>query len=756
MVTAPPGAGKSTVLPLELLPHTEGRILMLEPRRLAARHIAERMAFLMGEPVGETVGYRVRFDSKLSPRTRIEVLTEGILTRMLLEDPSLEGVGMVIFDEFHERSIVSDEALALTRQVRQLVRPDLKILIMSATINAEALCSELGCPHIKAEGRLFPVEVRYAEKAPSPGRELAREVAAAVSRLSRERDGDILVFLPGEADIRRCAELLEGHFDNIRPLYGNLPHEQQRRALEKTDGRKIVLATPVAETSVTIEGVSIVIDSGYCRRPVFDPRSALSHLETVRISRDMADQRCGRAGRTGPGLCLRLWPASERLQEVRTPEIQYADLVPLRLDLAVWGTDGVPWLTAPDPSALNLARKTLEGLGAVAEDGTITEQGRTLSRFPCHPRIANMLLRGRGGRAAATIAAILEDKDPCPSEGADITLRLDKADRKAVEQFTRLLRTSSAPECDDPGLLLAAAYPERVGKAAGNGEYMLSGGAAATLDPKDPLCAYEWLSVASVEGGRIRLAAPVDPRSLPLKQRRVTGWDARERKIYSRQESVFGKLVVDSRELGVGRAEADGILCEAAGRYGVEMFDFASQENLRNRVAAARAWHPELDLPSMAMEDLLDRAREWVPLASQGRTSAQELRKVNLEPVLLGLLSYEQSSALERIAPECIVVPTGSRIRLEYRTGADAPVLRVRLQECFGLEDTPTVDGGRRPVLMELLSPGFKPVQLTCDLRSFWRETYFEVRKELRRRYPRHSWPDNPLEAEPVRGVRKK
>ena len=772
VLTAPPGAGKSTVLPLMLLKEMEGRIIMLEPRRIAARHIAERMAKTLGEQVGETVGYRVRFESKVGPKTRIEVITEGILTRMLLEDPALENADLVIFDEFHERSIITDEALALIRQTRQILRPDLRVLIMSATIDAEAICRDLGCELIQIEGRNYPVEIRYSEKAVAPGPELAREVAAAVSRMSRERAGDILAFLPGEADIRRCADLLNPHFSNVYPLYGNLPHEEQRKAIEPSVERKIILATPVAETSLTIEGVSIVIDAGYFKRPVFDPRSELSHLETFRISRDMADQRAGRSGRTQSGLCLRLWPENERLQSIRTPEIVGADLVPLALDAAVWGSSDIPWLTPPDPSAMGRARKTLTALGALSDEGKITAKGRAISRFPCHPRIANMLL-SHPGRVSAQVAAILEDRDPCPGGDADIRNRLDKADRKAVEQYLRLCsrvaacageeKMSPMPPADDPGVVIASAYPERVGKSIGAGWYLLSGGEKARLDHRDELAGYEWIAAAAVEGGWIRLAAPVDPYSLPLRERRSAGWDPREKKVFARREKVFGKLVVESHPESVGNATE--ILVEAAKDYGREMFDFASVENLQNRIAAASAWHPELEFPSFRTEDLMERAADWVPFAasraldsgasSSLRTTAAELRKADLGAALLSILSYEQLRALDSIAPEFVTVPTGSRIRLEYRSGADAPVLRVRLQECFGLTDTPKVDYGRRPVLMELLSPGFKPVQLTTDLRSFWTGTYFEVRKELSRRYPRHSWPDNPLDATPVRGVRK-
>ena len=901
VVTAPPGAGKSTLLPLTILnggisseppaslnhqaTPVKGKILMLEPRRIAARQIAERMAALLGEPVGRTVGYRIRFESRVSAATRIEVLTEGILTRMLVDDPGLEGVDVVIFDEFHERSLQSDVALALTRETQQLLRPDLRILLMSATIDTDALCRALDAPLIESAGRMFPVEVRHtAEEAME--RDVAERVAHRVRLALREHEGDVLAFLPGEGEIRRCAELLEGipgragndkegaGIDgdgagiDIYPLYGLLPPEQQRAAIAPSPPgrRKVVLATPIAETSLTIEGVRVVVDGGFCRQLVFDPQNALSRLETVRISRDMADQRSGRAGRVAPGVCYRLWsPATEaRMAATRLPEILEADLAGTVLDAAAWGEshpERLPWLTPPPAAHLARARSLLELLGAVDGEGRITPHGRRLAALPCHPRIAQMLLKcggispeppapsspfqlcsakSRAGRSAdadfaslkghaqkgrsahsqlaAEIAALLEERDPLAAlEGdASLTTRLEALHRgggrwtrirQMAEQYRQLAARHSAsatdpasarggnssqrprqPENDlarggngpqrprqepgaarDPyavGRLLAQAYPERVAKARsdGPGRFQLATGELAAVDPGDALAACEWLAVAGVGlrpggVGRIFLAAPVDPEDLPelIRTRDRVAWDSKAGAAVAQRERRIGGLLVDARPLSEGvREPLTRVICEAAQKEGTAMLDFNDEVgNLQRRVASVAVWHPELGLPDLSTEAVLTTAPQWLPPFVGNATNTAQLKKIDLCTALWTLLDYAQQQAVDRLAPTHIVVPTGSRIRLDYRQGAEAPVLRVRLQECFGLVDTPCVDEGRRPVLMELLSPGYKPVQLTSDLRSFWSGTYFEVRKELRRRYPRHAWPDNPLEAEAVRGVKK-
>ncbi|MCR5351170.1 MAG: ATP-dependent helicase HrpB [Bacteroidales bacterium] len=837
VVTAPPGAGKSTLLPLTILEGFVdggrlpvepamtgvGKILILEPRRLAARQIAERMAALLGEPVGKTVGYRIRFESRVSAATRIEVLTEGILTRLLIDDPGLEGVGVVIFDEFHERSLQSDVALALTRETQQVLRPDLRIVLMSATIDTAALCAALDAPLVKSAGRMYPVDIKYTAEEATP-EDVAERVAHQVRLAHREHAGDILAFLPGEGEIRRCAEMLTGiggqdakDRTEVYPLYGMLPPEQQRAAIAPSPAgeRKIVLATPIAETSLTIEGVRVVVDGGFCRRMVFDPQNALSHLETVRISRDMADQRAGRAGRVAPGVCYRLWgPGTDaRLAPTRVPEILEADLAGTVLDAAAWGENDpgrLSWLTPPPAAHLAQAKQLLTLLGAVDEAGRITPHGRRLAALPCHPRIAQMLLRAGSDRTlAADIAALLEEKDPLAGnmDDAALTTRLEalRAARRSgrggrysrilqiADQYQALAGRKSALKSakngadslsgtpvgaengqnrhrDDPfevGRLLAAAYPERVAKAwsDGPGRFQLATGELAAVDPGDALAACDWLAVASLGVrpggvGRIFLAAPVDPDDLPelVRTRDRVVWDGKAGAATAQRERRIGSLLLDARPLSEGvRDLLTQAICEAAQKDGTAMLDFSDEVgNLQRRIAAVAAWHPELGLPDLSTEAVLAAAPQWLPPFVGRATTVAELKRIDLCAALWSLLDYAQQQAVDRLAPTHIAVPTGSRIRVEYRQGADAPVLRVRLQECFGLLDTPRVDDGKRPVLMELLSPGYKPVQLTTDLRSFWTGTYFEVRKELRRRYPKHAWPDNPLEAEAVRGVRRR
>ena len=796
VVTAPPGAGKSTLLPLTILENLpEGKVLMLEPRRVAARQIAERMAWMLGEPVGRTVGYRMRFEQKVSAGTRIEVLTEGVLVRRLVDDPGLEGVSVVIFDEFHERSLTTEVALALTREAQQVLRPDLRMLVMSATIDTDALCRDLDAPLVESRGKMFPVEVVRGKEEAKP--ENAAELVAQTVRLAhRDHAGDILAFLPGEADIRRCAEHLGASLGETQvfPLYGMLSGEEQRRAIAPSapGSRKIVLATPIAETSLTIEGVRVVVDSGLCRKPVYDPQRGLSRLETVRISRDMADQRAGRAGRVAPGVCYRLWSAAteQRMPPVRVPEILEADLAPTVLAIAAWGEsrpERLPWLAPPPALSLRHARELLVELGALDANGSITPHGRALAGLPCHPRVAQMLLKAdtpERKALAADLAALLEEKDPLDTPEAGVYIRL-KALRDArqsrregrwsrmcriAEQYRKMVRVpvdDADPDPFEAGALLAAAYPERIAKAwkDGVGRFCLAGGDLAAVDPSDPLAASEWLAVGSLHAapggvGRIFLAAPLGASDLKpyIRRRDVVAWDSRQGSVAARRESRVGQLAVSAQPLSdVPREEIVRVICEAARKEGTSMLDFSDEvQNLQRRVAAVAAWRPELELPDLSTETVLKRAPEWLPPFLGKATTTAELKRIDLCAALWSLLTYPQQQAVDRLAPSHITVPTGSRIRVEYRQGADAPVVRVRLQECFGLTDTPRVDDGRRPVLMELLSPGFKPVQLTTDLRSFWEGTYFEVRNELKRRYPKHAWPDDPLAADPVRGVKKK
>lgn len=799
VVTAPPGSGKSTFLPLTILDGMDGwkdsgaaqgsvnagKVLLLEPRRIAARQIAERMAYLIGESVGKTVGYRVRFESKVSPQTRIEVLTEGILAKRMVADPFLEDVSVVIFDEFHERSLVSDLALALVRETFRQVRPDLRIVIMSATIDAGALCPVLRASLVEGHGRMYPVKIVHSE-VDSSVETCVEDVARCVSRAYRNCEGDILAFLPGEAQIRRCAELLEDSLPGeavVLPLFGMMSSADQRRAIApgRPGERKVVLATPIAETSVTIEGVGVVVDSGFCRKMVFNPQNGMNRLETVRISRDMAGQRAGRAGRTGPGVCFRLWTeASERrMAECRTPEILEADLCQTVLDVAAWGgksLEELQWLSPPPEQSVRYARGVLTRIGALDASGTLTEAGRRISALPCHPRIARMLLMAStpGLKAlAADVAAVLEERDPLGPEsaGVDISLRIDllrkaRRDGSCGRRWTRIADISrqyrsmvDAPEDNSPvnpydaGFLIAGAYPGRIAQSSGCGRFLLSDGQTAVTDISDPLAESPYLAVASMNSrevgpGRIFLACAVTPEDVPsLSRRNVLSWDSKAGKVVARSERRIGRILVDARPLpSVSREDVVRTICQAAPKDGLSMFDFNDDvKNLQRRVAVAAGWHPELDLPDLSADTVIGKAGEWLPLYIGNASSSSDLKKIDMQAVLWSMLDYSQQNAVERTAPSHIRVPSGRLVRLEYRTGAPLPVLRVRLQECFGMLDTPRVDGGTKPVLMELLSPGFKPVQLTSDLRSFWSTTYFEVRKELRRRYPKHSWPENPL-----------
>lgn len=778
---------------------------MLEPRRLAARQIAERMAEMLGEPVGRTVGYRIRFETKVSKETRIEVLTEGILTRMIESDPTLEGIGIVIFDEFHERSLHSDLALALSRQAQQILRPDLRLLVMSATIDAAAICEKLQAPLIESQGRLFPVETVYA-KEDTDRRDMPQAAASAVRRcLQKAQEGDILVFLPGQAEIMRCAEMLKGIAASVLPLYGNLSSAEQRRAIMPSakGERKVVLATPIAETSLTIEGIKAVIDSGLCRTLAFDQRTGLSHLETVPISMDMATQRAGRAGRLAPGVCYRLWTkaAEHRMAEQRKAEIEYADLSPMMLDVAAFGeTDAMalPWLTPPPAHAVSAARGLLLSLGAIDGKGIITRLGRQMVALPCHPRIARMILRAStlGEVAlACDIAALLEEKDPLAENenDTDIASRISLLHRartpsdsvfkgrgswqrivQVAEAYRRMMKVPPFPSPSEEtteavGRLVAYAYPERVAMQMDRaGHYRLASGEEVRLDRSDPLSACPWLAIASLHTsgafGRVFLAAAVEPEDLEelATERDVVAWDTKQDCLLMQREWRVGRLLLRSKPIHDAlRDLQERVICDAVTKNGLSLLSWSDEVvGLQRRVAQVAAWHPELNIPDLSTPHLLATAHEWLPfcLDSDGRlpTTGAALRKIDLCAALWSLVPYDLQRQIERLAPSHIAVPTGSRIRLDYRVGADAPVLSVRLQECFGMKETPCVNDGRVPVLMELLSPGYKPVQLTRDLRSFWQNTYFEVRGELRRRYPKHYWPDNPLEAEAVRGTKRK
>ena len=797
LVSAPPGAGKSTVLPLTALNEEwigNQKIIMLEPRRLAARTIAERMASLLGEEVGETVGYRIRFENRISSKTRIEVVTEGILTRMLHSDNALDGVGLVYFDEFHERSIYADVALALCREAQQVLRPDLRIVVMSATLNLPELSELLNAPIISCSGRQYPVKINYSGG--SDMRLLPELTAHTVLMALRENYGDILVFLPGEGEIRKCEDLLknEGGAFLIHPLYGQLAHGKQKAAIlpDREGRRKVILATSIAETSLTIEGVKVVVDSGFGRTLRFDPRSGLSRLETVHISKDSADQRAGRAGRLGPGVCYRMWTRAthEHLADQRVPEILETDLADLVLDLAQWGIIDpmqLSWLTPPPKGALLQASEMLHQLNAL-ENGRITEHGKLLHRLPCHPRIAHMLLEAKKLRLlslATDLAALLEERDPLGKEaGIDINLRIEalriqrkeqritkkmKRIEKVAESYRTLMECEVSNEVFDPfetGLLLVHAYPERIAHArvGNNAQFKLSNGSIAQAGHRDDLAYEPWLAVAHLNAredmGKIFLASPLNPTDLaPLvKTIEVITWDTRKGGLIAVSELRIGNIVLQSKPLPTpDEKHLLKAISEAIQKEGEHLLAFnEAVVQWQNRVMSLRKWNPGEGWPDVSTHTLLMTNLEWLSPYLAGIRKPDDLKKIDLVDALHYHLSTEQQQALDKLAPARITVPSGSSIKIEYQYNGAVPVLAVRLQEVFGLLDTPFINNGKTALVLHLLSPGFKPVQITSDLRSFWNNTYFEVKKELKRRYPKHAWPDDPLKEAAVKGVKKK
>lgn len=794
ILTAPPGAGKSTLVPLELLnePWLAGRrIVMLEPRRLAARTVAHRMSAQRGESIGETVGYRIRRESRVSGATRIEVVTEGVLTRTLLAQPDLAGCGLLIFDEFHERSIHADLGLALARRAQALFRADLRILIMSATLDEAALARSLGdVPVVKSAGRSFPVEIVYASDDLSPDRDPVPAVGAAIRRALRSTEGDILTFLPGASEIARTAGSLRdlGEAADIRPLHGDLAIEAQQAAIQPGPRRRVILATNIAETSLTIEGVSVVVDSGLARVSRFDSGLGLPRLETVRIARDNAAQRAGRAGRLGPGRAYRLWTEGRQqaLAASRAPEIVEADLLPLALDLAIWGEadSAIEWITPPQAGPLAEARRILAGLGAIRE-GAVTAHGRDIHDLGVHPRIGHLLIEGRRlglGDLAADVAALLEERDLLPrDQGADLSLRVEalrkggrsqgpgtvsRARDLAREHRSRLGvkeggRTFSL---HDVGRLVALAYPERVARRRPESKdrYRLATGRGARLGPGDPLTHEEWLAVAQVDArdaeGRIFLAAPLDISGLALETRDVVAWDESRGVILAQRERRLGELLVDAQPLGSIPQDAQAaLICEAIRSENLlpRMLSNSARD-FQARVMSLRAWGHAEEFPELGDDALLRGLETWLGPSLSGVRSRADILRVEPLDALTATLDRKQQQRLDRLAPRFVEAPTGSRIELQYSPDGAPPVLAVRLQEIFGWLDTPTVDEGRVRVTLHLLSPARRPVQVTQDLRSFWKTAYAEVRKEMRARYPRHSWPEDPLGAAPIRGPKRR
>ncbi|WP_194775852.1 ATP-dependent helicase HrpB [Pararhodonellum marinum] len=797
ILNAPPGAGKSTLLPLAFLEESwlkNKKILMLEPRRLATKTIAERMAELLGENTGDQVGYRIRFEQKIGPKTRIEVLTEGILTRMLHQDNALEEVGMVIFDEFHERNLHGEVAMALCREAQQILRPDLRILVMSATLDMPQLAELLQSPVIVSKGKQYPVELIYTG---SNDEWLMPEMTAkTILQAAKEKTGDILAFLPGQGEIKKCEAILRKELPDfsIHPLYGQLSNRQQTQAiLPRKDGkRKVVLATSIAETSLTIEGISVVVDSGFGRNPRFDPKSGLSKLVTQRISQDSADQRAGRAGRLGPGTCYRMWTKATQasMQPFRNPEILEADLTALVLDMLQWGIQDIQkmsWLTPPPSGNLAQAMDTLEQLQAV-ENGKITLHGKEVHALPCHPRIAHMLIKASASdqlALATDVAALMEERDPMGSEaGVDMNLRIEQLRRvrkenlqvkafqkieKVAASYRKMFGIAADNRPFDPfetGVLLAYAYPERIASArpGNNAQFQLANGKLAMMGHRDDLAHESWIAIAHVDArdgvGKIFLAAPLNPKDLlPLvKEKEILTWDTRKGGLQASKDLRIGSIVLQSKPIThIPEKELDQILSTTLKAEGAHLLDFnEAVTQFQYRVNALKIWRPEENWPDFQTNALLENTLEWLAPYWQGVRKNEALKKLPLEEILFHSLSPEQQKALHRLAPEKIEVPSGSKVRLQYAPDGQTPVLAVRLQELFGMQETPRVNGGQVPVLIHLLSPGFKPVQVTGDLKSFWQNTYFEVRKELKRRYPKHYWPDDPLQAEAVSGVKRK
>ncbi len=815
ILQAPPGAGKSTVLPLELLNEKwmEGvipgqsskKIVMLEPRRLATRSVAMRMASLLNEDIGQTIGYRIRFENRTSKNTKIEVVTEGILTRMLQNDTALDDVGMVIFDEFHERSLNADLTLALCYQVQQVLRNDLRILIMSATLDGAKLSSLLNnAPVITSEGRQYPVSIQYLNS--DENSSLHIRMANAIKKATREFQGDILAFLPGAGEIIRTQEILEqAHSDIcVQPLYGDLSQQKQQEAiLPNPEGkRKIVLTTSIAETSLTIEGITVVIDSGYARSPRFDIQTGLTRLETIKVTKDAADQRAGRAGRLGPGTCIRLWSEGSHIHLIpnRKPEILEADLAPLMLELSQWGIKNIhelAWLSPPTTGAVSQATELLTLLGAL-QNNKITARGKEMLQMPTHPRLAHMLIEAIAFQKnnpaenfkalACDITALLEERDPLQKEnGADLSLRIEilrkyrtgervNADRRVLDRIERLSLSwrkllkidvdNTMPNVFNIGKLIATAYPERIAKRADKNSlrYRLANGRIVKLLETDVLAQEEWLAVAHLDAGsnegKIFLAAAFDSNDLKdlAEERQIISWDKQRGMIVGTIEKRVGNITLESKPLQtIDEAQRIKVICNLIREEGLKLLNWNdSQEDFQARVLSLRKWRPQEEWPDVSNEHLLETLEEWLAPYLIKINKLTELQKLDLDPIIHSILSWELSQKFNSLAPSKMKVPTGSLIKLNYYNDGSKVDMAVRLQEVFGLFETPSVNEGKNKVILQLLSPGYKPVQVTQDLNSFWNKTYFEVRKDLLSRYPRHHWPENPLTAEAVRGPKKR
>jgi ATP-dependent helicase HrpB len=808
VLQAPPGAGKTTRVPLALLDADwlgDKKIVMLEPRRLAARSAARYMAQSLGEDIGGTVGYRIRLDTRVGAHTRIEVVTEGVLTRRLQEDPALEDVGLVVFDEFHERSLHADLGLALSLDVQSVLRQDLRLLVMSATLDGAAVARLLGeSPLLTATSRSYPVEFRYRPLRAHPAREPRRfcdEVTRTVVEVLHGECGSLLVFLPGAGEIRQVESALwaaaPGDEVILAPLHGQLGGAAQDLAIQPAPAgkRKVVLATAIAETSLTIEGIRVVIDAGLMRAPRFDPNTGLTRLVTLPVSQAAAAQRAGRAGRLQEGVCYRLWPEHRHLLAQATPEILDADLASLVLELAQWGVreaGALRWLDPPPAAHVAQATDLLRRLGALDAQGRMTTHGRAMLRFGADPRLAHMMLRGRElgcGALACELAALLEQRDPlrgAKAREADIVLRLEwlrgirdaggavpearRQIRTQAAQWRRELRCEAAPadhaDLALTGVVLAYAYPDRIGRRRAGAErrYLLSNGRGAMFADAEPVAAEDWIVAAHLDGARearIFLAAGLSGERLLrhhgalIEERTFVAWDEHEQAVQTRREQRLGELVVS----GESWPEADAGAVRAAllaglRRAGAGALPWTDDARaLQARIGFLHRLLPR-EWPDVGDEALLASLEEWLAPYLHGVTRLSRLKGLDLRAALLARLSWAQQRRLDELAPGCLTVPSGSRVRIDYRQ--ETPVLAVRLQEMFGLTETPRIAGGEVPVLLNLLSPARRPVQITRDLAAFWQGAYHDVKKELKGRYPRHHWPDDPLRAKPISGAKRR
>ncbi|MBV8157722.1 MAG: ATP-dependent helicase HrpB [Dyella sp.] len=804
VLEAPPGAGKTTQVPLALLGQPwlgNGKILMLEPRRIAARAAAQFMAQQRGEEIGQTVGYRIRFEAKVSKATRVEVVTEGILTRLIQDDPELTGIGAILFDEFHERHLAGDLGAALALDVQGTLRPDLRIVVMSATLDGERIAQWLDAPRISSPGRSFPVQVEYP---PARVQESTEHHLARIARQAlQENPGDVLAFLPGRREIARAQSVLESSLEDhveVVALHGELSLAEQQAALSPAEPgmRRVVLATNVAESSVTLPGIRAVVDSGLAREPRFDPNSGFTRLETVNISQASADQRAGRAGRVAEGTAYRLWAQSKRLDPSRTAEIVQAELSGLALELAAWGiTAGsgsdLPWLDAPPAGAMAQGRDLLTQLGALAADGRITALGREMLELGATPRLGAAALRAAPELRAlvADLLALMEARSPLRGEHArsdDFRARVnalhawrdrhtvgartgaDAGALAAIEQASKGWRrrldvrsaASGVPDSHAVGDLLLHAFPDRVARRDDSNplRYTLANGRGARLHESTALHGEPWLVALDLRfearDSLILAAAPLDPRVLErdypsqFRRERVLRWNDERNAVEAFEEHRYAAIVLDRRSVPVKPEDALPALLAAVRSKGIDALPWSENaRRLRARMQALRAWMPELGLPDVSDAALLGALEDWLAPYLNGKRSLAALAADELSQALGSLFDYEQRRQLDAQVPESLTVPSGMNRRLEYAEG-EPPVLAVKLQELFGLADTPRVANGRIPVTLHLLSPAGRPIQVTQDLKGFWERTYPEVKKELKGRYPRHPWPDDPWTAAPT------